>query len=203
MLRVALTGNIASGKSTVARLWRRLGAAVIDADELARRAVRPESPALRRVVAALGADVLDAHGRLDRARLRRRVFRDPEARRTLEAILHPEIARLRAEEEARLRRAGATVVVHEIPLLFEAGLEREFDTVVLVDAPAELRLARLVRERGLDPEEARRMIAAQLPAEVKRARADIVIENTGSLEELEAKAEAVWKELERRAAACA
>jgi dephospho-CoA kinase len=203
MLRVGLTGNIASGKSTVAGVWRRLGARVIDADELARRAVEPGTPGLERVVREFGPGVLDERGRLDRAALRRIVFRDPEARRRLEAIVHPEVRRLRAEEEARARVDGERILVHDIPLLFEVGMEKEFDVVVLVEARPELRLERLVRERGLSEEEARRMIEAQMPSEAKRAKADLVIENDGTREELEAKAKEAWRELERRAGACA
>ncbi|HEX7051478.1 MAG TPA: dephospho-CoA kinase [Longimicrobiales bacterium] len=198
MLRVGLTGNIGAGKSSVARVWRRLGAPVIDADALARRAVEPGTPGFAAVVRAFGDAVLDAEGRLDRAALRRRVFSDPDARKRLEAIIHPEVARLREEAEARLRAAGATIVVHEIPLLFEVGMAEEFDVIVLVDAPAPLRLRRLARDRGLDEAEARRMIEAQMPAGEKRARADIIIDNTGSPEQLEARAEQVWRELERR-----
>ncbi|MFO7262277.1 MAG: dephospho-CoA kinase [bacterium] len=198
MLRVALTGNIASGKSSVARVWARLGAPIIDADVLARRAVEPGSPALERIAQAFGPGVLEPGGGLDREAMRAIVFRDEAARRRLEAIVHPEVARLRREEEQRLEREGARIVVNDIPLLFEVGLEDEFDVVVLVDAPEAVRLERLVRDRGLDPDEARRMIAAQMPAEQKRRRSDIVIENAGTLEELEARAERVWRELERR-----
>ena len=199
MLRVALTGNIASGKSSVARVWARLGAHIIDADELARRAVEPGSPALDRIARAFGPEVLEPGGGLNRDAMRGIVFRDEAARRRLEAIVHPEVGRLRAAEEERLEREGARVVVNDIPLLFEVGLEDEFDVVVLVDAPEAVRLERLVRDRGLGREEAQRMIAAQMPAESKRRRADIVIENAGTLEELEASAERVWRELERRA----
>src|SRR5690554_30456 len=199
MLRVALTGNIASGKSSVARVWARLGAHIIDADVLARRAVEPGSPALDRIARAFGPEVLDPGGGLNREAMRGIVFRDEAARRRLEAIVHPEVARLRAAEEERLEREGARVVVSDIPLLFEVGLEDEFDVVVLVDAPEAVRLERLVRDRGLSREEAQRMIAAQMPAEPKRRRADIVIENAGTLEELEASAERVWRELERLA----
>lgn len=199
MLRVALTGNIASGKSSVARVWARLGAHIIDADELARRAVEPGSPALDRIARAFGPEVLEPGGGLNRDAMRGIVFQDEAARRRLEAIVHPEVARLRAAEEERLEREGARVVVNDIPLLFEVGLEDEFDVVVLVDAPEDVRLERLVRDRGLAREEAQRMIAAQMPAEAKRRRADIVIENAGTLEELEASAERVWQELERRA----
>jgi len=199
MLRVALTGNIASGKSSVARVWERLGAPIIDADALARRAVEPGSPALERIAREFGPQVLGPGGGLNREAMREIVFRDEAARRRLEGIVHPEVARLRAEEERRLEREGARIVVNDIPLLFEVGLEDEFDVVVLVDAPEAVRLDRLVRDRGLDPEEAQRMIVAQMPAESKRRRADIVIENVGTLEELEASAERVWRELERRA----
>lgn len=199
MFRVGLTGNIASGKSTVARVWQRLGAPVIDADVLARRAVAPGSVGLRRIVETFGPGVLDEAGRLDRAALRDIVFRDPEARAKLEAIVHPEVGRLRREEEARLEAAGEKIVVHDIPLLFEAGLDEEFDAIVLVDASERVRLERLVRDRGLPEDEARRMIDAQMPSSQKRDRADYVIENEGTLEALERAAEEVWRELRRRA----
>jgi len=200
VFRIGLTGNIASGKSTVARVWQRLGAPVIDADVLARRAVEPGSPGLRRIAEEFGPGVLDETGALDRAAMRDIVFRDPAARARLEAIVHPEVGRLREEEEARLEAAGERIVVHDIPLLFEAGLEERFDAVVLVDASEVVRLERLVRDRGLAEDEARRMIDAQMPASLKRGRADYVIENDGTIEELERKAEEVWRELERRAA---
>lgn len=195
MLRVGLTGNIASGKSTVARLWEGYGARVIDADQLARRAVEPGSPGFERVKALFGPEVVGQDGELDRAALRRIVFADQAARARLEGIVHPEVARLREVEEARAEEDGVDVVVHEIPLLFEVGLEGEFDLVVVVDSPEPARLARLVEERGLDEAEARRMIEAQLPASVKRERADYVIENDGSLRDLEARAEEVWRRI--------
>lgn len=203
MIRVGLTGNIASGKSSVARVWRRLGAHVIEADLLAREAVAPGSPGLRRVVEVFGPEVIDSEGRLDRAALREIVFRDPEARARLEAITHPEIARLREEEEARLAAAGVDLIVNDVPLLFEVGMEDAFDVVVLVDAPEEVRLERLIRDRGLSEAEARRMIEAQMPSDLKRPKSDIVIENTGSLQELEARAEEVWQRLRERAAGSA
>ena len=196
MLKVGLTGNIASGKSPVARVWSALGAPLIDADRLARQAVEPGTPALRAVVERWGAGVLDAEGRLDRGALRALVFADPAARRELEEIVHPEVARLRAEEYRRLADAGAPVVVADIPLLFEVGLQDEFDLVVLVDAPESVRRDRIVRDRGLTPGEADRMIAAQMPAAEKRPGADRVIENDGSLAELEARAAAVWREIQ-------
>lgn len=199
MLKVGLTGNVAAGKSSVARVWRSLGAAVIDADELARRAVEPGTPAHREIVERWGPEVVAAGGGLDRAALRDVVFRDPEARARLEEIVHPAVYDLREEEYRRARERGERIVVADIPLLFEVGLAEEFDVVVLVDAPEEERLRRMVEDRGQDPEEARRMIAAQMPSEIKRTRADIVIENTGTLEELERKAREVWGGLKARA----
>lgn len=192
MLKVGLTGNIASGKSTVARVWASLGAHVVDADRLAREAVEPGSRALAAIVERWGSGVLDQGGMLDRAALREIVFADPEERAALEAIVHPAVAGLREREYRRLAEEGAAIVVADVPLLFEVGLEREFDLVVLVDAPEATRRARLVRDRGLTPEEADRMIAAQIPAVEKRPRADLVIENAGSLDELEERARAVW-----------
>jgi dephospho-CoA kinase len=199
MLKVGLTGNIAAGKSTVARVWRSLGAAVIDADELARRAVDPGTPAYDAIAAEWGSDVLVPGGGLDRAALRRIVFADPGARERLEEIVHPAVAALRGELYRQAEARGDAVVVADIPLLFEVGLVDEFDVVVLVDAPEEVRLVRLVGDRGMDPEEARRMIAAQMPSELKRARADYVVENTGSVGEVERRAREVWAELQRRA----
>ena len=201
MYRVALTGNIASGKSTVAELWRRHGAALIDADVLAREAVTPGSAALERIGARFGPGVIGPDGALDRDALRSIVFADEGARCDLEAIVHPEVARLRVEREAELERAGAAVVVNVIPLLFETGMDRAFDEVVLVDAPEAQRLVRLVERRGMDEEEARRMIDAQMPAAEKRPRADTVIDNGGTLDELEANALAAWTAILERASA--
>src|SRR5690554_6406662 len=127
MLKVGLTGNIASGKSTVAEEWRSLGAVVVDADELARRAVEPGTPALEEIARRWGTAVLDPSGRLDRAALRGVVFRDPSERRRLEEIVHPAVAALREEELRAAREAGALVFVAVIPLLFEVGLAPEFD----------------------------------------------------------------------------
>lgn len=199
MLKVGLTGNIAAGKSTVARAWRDRGAIIVDADELARRAVEPGTPGFAAIVDAWGDDVRGGDGALDRAALRRIVFDDPAARERLEAIVHPAVAALRDEAYRAAAAGGERLVVADIPLLFEVGMAPEFDVVVLVEAPEAARLERLVRDRGLDEAEARRMIAAQMPSELKHAGADVVIENTGTVAELEARAAAVWAELERRA----
>ena len=199
MLKVGLTGNIAAGKSTVARIWRSLDATVVDADLLARQAVEPGTPALALIAEEWGDAVVEAGGGLDRAALRRIVFADPGARERLEEIVHPAVAALRDDAYRAAEERGERVVVADIPLLFEAGLVDDFDAVVLVDAPEEVRLARLVGDRGMDPAEARQMIAAQMPSELKQARADYVIPNTGGLLELERRAREVWNELQRRA----
>lgn len=188
MLKVALTGNVASGKSTVARIWRDVGVPVVSADELAREVVGPGSDGLAEVRSAFGDEVLAADGSLDRAAMRRIVFRDPGARARLEGILHPRIeARRRAWMAAR-EREGAELVVADIPLLFEVGLQDAFDVTVVVDAPAEVRLARMVRERGLEEDEARRIMEAQTDAGRKRTMADHVLDNGGTLEELRERA---------------
>ncbi|HUX32835.1 MAG TPA: dephospho-CoA kinase [Gemmatimonadaceae bacterium] len=199
MLLVGLTGNIASGKSTVANLFAERGATVIDADELARRAVEPGSPALAAIVARWGAGLVLPSGELDRAALRAIVFNEPEQLEALNRIVHPEVERLRtlALDEARAR--GDRIVVCDIPLLFEKKMVDDFDTVVLVDAPRPLRLERVVGERGLSATEAMAMIAAQMPAELKRARADLVIHNAGTRNELLQQVNAVWTSLQAAA----
>jgi dephospho-CoA kinase len=203
LFRVGLTGNIASGKSVVTDVWHALGAPIIDADALSRAATEPGSEGLQRVVERFGSAVLSEDGTLDRAALRAAVFADEDERHALEVILHPEIERLRVEREHALHDAGAGIVVDAIPLLYEVGMEDAFDLVVLVDAPAGERLRRLVEQRGLPEEEARRMIEAQMASEQKRARADIVIENDGTLDELKEHARTTWQEIQRRASASA
>ena len=150
MLKVALTGNAASGKSTVARLWADAGIPVIRADDLARAAVAPGSEGLARVVEEFGGEVLKEEGSLDRDLLRARVFRNLEDRTRLESILHPLIASLRDDWVALHEAERTPLVVAEIPLLFEVGLEKEFDAVVLVVAPSQERLRRLKMDRGLE-----------------------------------------------------
>jgi len=199
-VRVGLTGNVASGKSAVAAVWAEAGVPVVNADTLAREVVAPGSPGLTEVVEAFGEEVLQADGSLDRARLRDLVFRDEEARTRLEAILHPRIARLREEWVRRREAEGAPLVVEEVPLLFEAGLQGEFRWVVLVDAPEAIRLQRLVALRSLPREEALRMMAAQMDPAEKRERADWVLENAGSLHQLREKALAMLEELRKRVA---
>jgi dephospho-CoA kinase len=197
--RVGLTGNVASGKSTVARVWAGMGVPVVSADELAREVVEPGTPGLAAVVEAFGSDVLAGDGLLDRAALRKRVFREPSERERLEAILHPRIRERRAGWEAARLAEGHRIVVSEIPLLFEADLASDFDRVVVVHASPDERRRRLVEERGLAPEEADRIMASQGDPEEKRRRADHVLMNEGSREELEAGAQRLMKRLRREA----
>jgi dephospho-CoA kinase len=199
MLLVGLTGNIASGKSSVARRLVAHGATLVDADLLAREAVRPGTPGLRDIVARWGEGVLSPDGVLDRGALRARVFGDPQELEALNAIVHPEVGRRRHAAVAAARARGEPLIVSDIPLLFEKDMAGEFDVIVLVDAPRTVRLERLVHDRGLREPEAMAMIAVQMPAELKRARADYVIDNAGTREELDARVDAVWAELQQRA----
>lgn len=199
MLLVALTGNIASGKSAVASRLAALGATIIDADLLAREAVAPGTPALDEIVGRWGASMRTPEGTLDRAALRAIVFSDPAEREALNAIVHPRVEMLRRERIDAARSAGATIVVCDIPLLFETGLDRAFDCIVLVDAPAAIRRERLMTHRALSRADADRMIAAQLPAESKRSRATYVIDNSESIASLHAAVDALWRTLQARA----
>jgi dephospho-CoA kinase len=200
MIRIGLTGNIASGKSEVARMLADRGATIIDADELAREAVEPETQALKDIIKRWGKDVLNQDGGLDRAALRQIVFADQNELDALNRIVHPGVTRLRDREIAKARERGDPIVVCVIPLLFERNIVEEFDAIILVDAPRPLRLERLVATRGLEETEAMNMIASQMPAELKRARADFVIENDGSLDKLERDVDALWSSLQRNAA---
>src|SRR3954466_2221865 len=197
MLLIGLTGNIASGKSEVARMLEERGATLIDADVLAREAVGPETQALRDIVKRWGKDILHDDGSLDRGALRQIVFADQDELDALNRIVHPGVTRLRDREIARAKERGDQIVICVIPLLFERNLVDEFDAIVLVDAPRPLRLERLVATRGVEETDAMNMIAAQMPAELKRARADYVIENNGSLDDLERDVDALWSSLQR------
>ena len=199
MLNIGLTGNIASGKSTVVELFRRWGATIIDADQLAREAQAPGTEVLAAIVRRFGGDVLTSDGALDRAALRSKVMGDDQALGALNGIVHPAVQRRRAQllDEARAR--GDRVVINDIPLLFEALDPKDFDAVVLVDAPPAVRRARLRLLRGLTNAEADGMIAAQMPSDRKRGKSQYVIDNDGSKETLEQKARAVFDELTKRA----
>jgi len=195
MLNVGLTGNIAAGKSTVAALFRTWGATLIDADQLVREIQAPGSPVLEAIVGRFGRDLLDPGGRLDRAALRRLVLADPGALADLNRLVHPEVLRRRRMLEHAASQRGDRILVSDIPLLYETSDPAEFDVVVLVDAPAELRRARLLSDRSLDPVEAERLIAAQAPSGPKRARSTFVIDNDGDRAALEARSRHVWEQL--------
>jgi dephospho-CoA kinase len=193
MLMVGLTGGIGAGKSAVAARLAALGALVIDADRLAREAVAPGSDGLAEVVRVFGEDVLDARGALDRPSLGRLVFGDEAARRRLEEIVHP---RVRARTAELINAAPPdAIVVNDVPLLVEAGLAGAYDLVIVVLAPEPVRVARLVSERGMTREEAEARIAAQASDDQRRAIADVVIDNSGSLADLVRQVDRVWHDV--------
>lgn len=196
--RVALTGGIASGKSTVAGLFAARGVPVIDTDLIARQVVEPGEPALAAVIAAFGRGVLGADGRLDRPRMRERVFGDPAARRRLEAILHPAI---RAELERQSRAAGGPYQLLVIPLLVESGRRDHVDRVLVVDVPEATQIARLIRRDGASRGQAQAALRAQATREARLAFADDVIENTADLAALEPRVDELHRDYLRRAAA--
>ena len=198
MLLVGLTGGIGSGKSTVARLLERHGAVVIDADALAREAIARGTPGFDRVVDAFGADVLGADGDLDRAGLAALVFSDPAQRAVLESIVHPEVAR-RFGELAEEHRATAGVVVYVTPLLVELGLAPAFDVVVVVTASPHLRVSRVASDRGLSPDDVRSRMATQASDEQRAEVANVLIDNDGTLAELERQVDRLWADLAARA----
>ena len=200
MLNVGLTGNIASGKSTVVELFKKWGATIIDADALAREAQSPGSAVLAAIAGRFGADVLAPGGGLDRAALRGKVMGDDAALSALNAIVHPAVQQRRTELQRSAEERGDAIVINDIPLLFEVLDPKQFDVVVLVDASPALRRTRLRTLRGLSNEEADRMIAAQMSAERKRGLSTHVIENDGTLVELEQHAQRVFAELRQRAA---
>jgi dephospho-CoA kinase len=192
MVRVGLTGGIASGKSMVAEELAARGAVIIDADLLAREVVQPGTPALAAIIDRFGPEVV-RDGQLDRARLAQIVFADPLARRDLERIVHPAVRARAAELE---RAAGdAAVVVHVIPLLVETGQHQDFDLVVTVDADHETQIQRLMLRNGLSRAEAESRIAAQASREDRKRAADVVLDNTRSLAQLREQIDALWAEL--------
>jgi dephospho-CoA kinase len=201
VLRVGLTGGIGSGKSEVARRLAAYGAVVIDADLLAHEAVAAGSDGLAEVVAAFGSAVCHADGTLDRQALGRLVFAEEPARRRLEAII-PQRVRAAAAAREEAARAGdpAAVVVHDIPLLVETGQADRFDVVLVVDAPDDLRVARLMAHRGMPEAQARARIAAQASREQRLAVADLVVCNNASLARLDEQVREVWADLAARAA---
>jgi dephospho-CoA kinase len=189
---LGLTGGIGSGKSTVATMFSDLGAEVIDADRLARDIVEPGQPALDEIAAAFGREILQPDGRLNRSKLAGIIFADPAARARLDAITHPPIQRLMAEAVAA-RRDRPGVLVLDIPLLFENDRRGLVESVVVVWIHSATQLRRLVERDGLSEQQARQRIAAQIPLDEKRDRADHVIDNSGSLQSTRRQVEAIYR----------
>jgi dephospho-CoA kinase len=198
LLRVGLTGGIGSGKSEVARRLAEHGAVLIDADVAAREVVVPGSPGLAQIAEAFGDSVLRPDGSLDRERLGEIVFADPGLREKLNAIVHPLVREWMQEAERAAAQAdGDAIVVHDVPLLAEARGRAGFDVVIVVDVPPELQVERLVSLRGMAPDQARARLAAQASREQRLAVADIVIDNSGSLADLDRRVAEVWAGLQQ------
>jgi dephospho-CoA kinase len=198
VLLVGLTGGIGSGKSTVAQMLARRGAVVLDADAFAREAVRSGSAGLRAVAARFGSEVLTADGELDRPKLAAIVFADAGARADLEGIVHPEVRRLIADGiQVNLDTDNVVVLVN--PLLIEMGAHRDCDVVVVVSVPSETQVARSTA-RGMDEDDVRARMAAQLPLDERARQADVILDNEGSVEELERQVDRLWDQLAARAA---
>lgn len=196
MKLVALSGGIASGKSTIARRLSELGAVHIDADALAREAVAPGSQGLRAIRARFGDGVIAADGSLDRPALGQLVFSDADRLAALNGIVHPEVRRLAQERLDEIERADPrAVVIYDVPLLVEAGVDLPWDLVVIAEAPAEVRRQRMVELRGMSPEEAERRIANQASDDERRAVADVVVDTGGSLERTLEQTDALWERL--------
>ena len=189
---LGLTGGIGSGKSMVASMFAQLGADVIDADRLARDVVAPGQPALQEIASAFGRDILLPDGRLDRGKLGRIIFADPVARGTLNAITHPRV-RERMDAEIAARQSGPGVLIVDIPLLYENERTGRVETVIVVWVDTQTQLRRLVERNGLSEHEARQRIAAQMPLDEKRARADVVIDNSGSPENTRRQVDAIYR----------
>jgi dephospho-CoA kinase len=200
MLLVGLTGGIGTGKSTMARMLEKRGAVVFDADVLAREAVAPGTPGFDQVVERFGPNVLAPGGGLDREALASIVFSDPAARRDLEGIVHPEVRRMFAEGCEEYRDSDR-VVVFSAPLLVETGMHTAFDRLIVVSAPVATQIERLMRDRGMAERDVQARIAAQLPLEAKAEVADILVDNEGTLEDLERRVERVWRDLDDQARA--
>jgi dephospho-CoA kinase len=199
LLRVGLTGGIGSGKSEVARRLAGHGAVLIDADVAAREVVLPGSSGLARIAAAFGDSVLRADGSLNRERLGEIVFGDPGSRVRLNEIVHPLVREWMQEaERAAVQADSNAIVVHDVPLLAESRGKAGFDAVIVVDVPPDLQLERLVSQRGMAAEQARARMAAQAGREQRLAVADIVIDNSGSLDDLDRRVAEVWTDLGRR-----
>jgi dephospho-CoA kinase len=192
---IGLTGGIASGKTTVAKILARLGAAIVDADTLAREVVEPDCDAWKKIIETFGAEVLQADRTLDRQKLRSTIFNDPAARKQLESIIHPRVRALAEERIAQHAAAGYEIIVYEVPLLFEGKLHEWLRPVVLVACDAAVQRRRLEQRDHLSPEAAQKHIDAQMSLEEKRRLADYVIENDGDMADLERQVRAVIEKI--------
>jgi dephospho-CoA kinase len=194
--RIALTGGIATGKSTVAILFRDLGATIVDADQIAREVVQPGALGWQKLRDFLGDEYFDSEGNLDRAMLREAIIRDPACRSTIDAIVHPLIVEAMEQRWESWRQGDRThPLIFDIPLLFESGMQSRFDIVILVYVPSEIQVARLMQRDGLTREAATRTLTIQLPIDTKRAAANLVIDNSGTVEETARRVRSVWNEL--------
>jgi dephospho-CoA kinase len=189
---IGLTGGAGSGKSTVAAMFRELGAIIVDADEASHAVYEPGTAGFREVVEAFGGEYVRDDGRIDRAQLGELVFKNPDARKKLNAIVHPLVRQWMAERTAEAVEGGAEVVIQDVPLLFENGLQGLFSSTILVFADAETQLSRLTEGRGLSLERARSMLASQMPIDEKRALADHIIDNGGTRDETRRQVEELW-----------
>lgn len=196
MKLIGLTGGAGSGKTTVAEMFRKLGAAIVDADEATHAVYAPGTPGFDAVVREFGPEFV-RDGAIDRAKLGDLVFKNPDALRRLNAIVHPLVRQWMTDRTAVAVAHGAEVVIQDVPLLFENGLQDLFAAVVLVYANAASQLARLVEQRGLSPARANSMLASQMPIDEKKSLADYVIDNDGTREETSRQVDAVWRELIR------
>jgi dephospho-CoA kinase len=197
VLKIAITGGAGSGKSMVARMFQELGGAVLDADEIAHRVVAVGAPAWQELKQAFGPEFFGEDGELDRARMARQVFADPEARLRLNEIVHPHVAKEIRERLEDLRGRGVRMVLVEVPLLFEAGLAEGYDKVIVVDADSQEQVARLLERDRRDEAEIQGIINAQMPLQDKAAKADFVVNNRGALPDTRKQVEKIWGELKK------
>ena len=195
LLKVAVTGSAGAGKTVVCRHLAKLGLPVIFSDQLAREAVKPGTVALRQIKAQFGLDIVTGNGSLDRQALRRTIVDDPAARCKLESIVHPAVIHRLQHRMAEFQSRGARMVIVEVPLLFETGMEKMFDRIVLVLSAHRAQVDRLVQRDATPRHEAEKLIGIQLPDDAKRHRADLVIENTAALDDLRAKADDLYQKI--------
>jgi dephospho-CoA kinase len=197
MLKIAITGGAGSGKSTVARMFKELGAEVLDADQAARAVVAPGAPAWEELRRTFGPEFFNAQGELDRSKMAKVVFSDPQARRRLNDIIHPRVAQEIKTRLEDLKRRGAPLTLVEVPLLFEAALERAYDRVIVVFVDPQDQVSRLGSRDRRDPAEIEGILQAQWPLAEKKARADYVVDNRGSLSQTRRQVKKIWQKLKK------